>query len=136
MVVDEAYVDFGCESACGLIRRFPNLLVVHTLSKGRSLAGLRLGYAMGDAGLIEALDRVKNSFNSYPVDRLAMAGAIAALEDRDHFDRTRRAVMASRRRSIIVRHFPHPRIEAFLRITIGTDAQCRVLVDALKEMLA
>jgi len=175
VVVDEAYVDFGCESACGLIRRFPNLLVVHTLSKGRSLAGLRLGYAMGDAGLIEALDRVKNSFNSYPVDRLAMAGAIAALEDRDHFDRTRRAVMASRgrlvaelkelgfevlpsmanfifarhparggaelaaglrRRSIIVRHFPHPRIEAFLRITIGTDAQCRVLVDALKEMLA
>jgi histidinol-phosphate aminotransferase len=174
VVVDEAYVDFGCESCRGLIRAHPNLLVVHTLSKGRSLAGLRLGYALGDPGLIEALDRVKNSFNSYPLDRLAMAGGIAAMEDREHYDRTRQAVMRSRewlaaellrmgfevlpsaanfifarhperdgaglaaelrRRSIIVRHFNHPRIQDFLRITIGTDAQCQALTAALGAIL-
>jgi len=174
VVVDEAYVDFGCDSAVTLIQEHPNLLVIHTLSKGRSLAGLRLGFAMGHAGLIEALVRVKDSFNSYPVDRLAMAGAIAALEDVPWFERTRQAVMRSREaltaslgalgfevlpsaanfifarhplwagadltaklreRAIIVRHFNLPRIDAFLRISIGTDEQCGVLVDALREIL-
>lgn len=96
VVIDEAYVDFGTESAVGLIQRHPNLLVVHTLSKGRSLAGLRVGYAMGDADLIEGLERVKNSFNSYPLDRLAIAGAVASFEDLAYFEQTRLAVVASR----------------------------------------
>lgn len=100
VVIDEAYVDFGGDSAISLIGRFPNLLVVHTLSKSRSLAGLRVGFAVGDAGLIEALERVKNSFNSYPLDRLAIAGAVAAINDREHFERTRLAVMATRARLI------------------------------------
>jgi len=89
VVVDEAYVDFGTESAVSLIDRFPNLLVTHTLSKARSLAGLRVGYALGDPDLIEGLSRVKDSFNSYPVDSLAAAGAIAAMEDVAYFEMTR-----------------------------------------------
>ena len=174
VVVDEAYADFGGDTAIALVNRFPNLLVVHTLSKSRSLAGLRVGYAVGHPDLIEALERVKNSFNSYPLDRIAIAGAVAALEDRAWFDRTRNAVIASReqlvsdltllgfevlpsaanfvfarhpgrdgaelaqalrQRSIIVRHFKAPRIDQFLRITIGTDEQCDALVAALKEIL-
>jgi histidinol-phosphate aminotransferase len=174
VLLDEAYVDFGGESAVSLVADHPNLLIVRTLSKSHSLAGLRVGYAIGQAGLIEALERVKNSFNSYPLGRLAIAGAVAAIEDKEHFDRTRRAVMASRealvaslealgfrvqpsaanfvfathprrdagdlaqalrRRGIIVRHFQQPRIRQFLRISIGTDAQCRSLVGALEEIL-
>jgi histidinol-phosphate aminotransferase len=96
VLVDEAYVDFGGESALGLIARYPNLLVVHTLSKSRSLAGLRIGYACGQAHLIDALDRVKNSFNSYPLDHLAIAGGVAAFEDAAYFEQTRLAVMSSR----------------------------------------
>mgnify|MGYP005810215647 CR=1 FL=1 len=98
VVIDEAYVDFGAESAVPLIPRYPNLLVVHTLSKSRSLAGLRVGYALGQPDLIEALERVKNSFNSYPLDRLAQAGAIAALEDGAYFDETRARIVVSRER--------------------------------------
>jgi histidinol-phosphate aminotransferase len=174
VVVDEAYVDFGGETAIPLVARYPNLLVVQTLSKSRSLAGLRVGFAVGHADLIEALERVKNSFNSYPLDRLAIAGAVAAMEDRAHFEQTRQAVIRSREalvkelaalgfevlpsaanfvfarhprhdagelaaalrsRSIIVRHFRQPRIEQFLRITIGTDAQCQTLIGALREIL-
>jgi histidinol-phosphate aminotransferase len=96
VLVDEAYIDFGGETAIGLIERYPNLLVVQTLSKSRSLAGLRVGFAAGSRHLIEALERVKNSFNSYPIDRLALAGAIAAYEDVDYFEQTRQAVMQSR----------------------------------------
>ncbi|MBI5329449.1 MAG: histidinol-phosphate transaminase [Betaproteobacteria bacterium] len=175
VVVDEAYIDFGGKSAISLVNDHPNLLVVQTLSKSRSLAGLRVGFAVGHADLIEALERVKNSFNSYPLDRLALAGAVAAIEDTGHFERTRRAVIASREqlsadlaglgfevipssanfvfarhpdrdagelavalrtRSIIVRHFRQPRIEQYLRITIGTDAQCAALAGALREILA
>jgi len=175
VVIDEAYVDFGGESAIPLIAKYPNLLVVQTLSKSRSLAGLRVGFAAGHTDLIEALERVKNSFNSYPLDRLAIAGAVAAFEDREYFDKTCRAVIASReklvgelkalgfevlpsaanfifvrhpqhdaeksalalrQRSIIVRHFRLPRIEQFLRITVGTDGQCSALVAALKEILS
>ncbi|MDX9745513.1 MAG: histidinol-phosphate transaminase [Syntrophales bacterium] len=174
VVVDEAYVDFGTESAVPLIGRFPNLLVVQTLSKARSLAGLRVGFAMGDPGLIEALDRVKNSFNSYPLDRFAISGAVAALEDRAYFEKIRAKIIGTREmltanmrdlgfevlpssanfifvrhphreavelagklreRSIIVRHFPLPRIEQYLRITVGTDEQCGTLVSALREIL-
>ncbi|MDP4301769.1 histidinol-phosphate transaminase [Leptothrix discophora] len=96
VVVDEAYVDFGAESALPLIAAHPNLLVVHTLSKSRALAGLRVGCAFGQAELIEALVRVKDSFNSYPLDRLALVGAQAALEDADWFERACRAVIDSR----------------------------------------
>ena len=174
VVVDEAYVDFGADSAAGLIARFPNLLVVRTLSKSHSLAGLRVGYALGDPALIEALDRVKNSFNSYPLGRLAIAGAIAALEDREHFENTRRRLIANRERlvaelralgfevlpsaanfvfarhpgrdagrlaaglrarAVVVRHFRQPRIEQFLRISIGNEQQCAALVRALTELL-
>ena len=174
MVVDEAYVDFGGESAIPLIARYPNELVVQTLSKSRSLAGLRIGFAAGHADLVEALERVKNSFNSYPLDRLAIAGAVASYEDRDYFEQTCKAVIASReklvaelkvlgfevlpsaanfifarhprhdaqesalalrRRGIIVRHFKQPRIEQFLRITVGTDEQCAALATALREIV-
>ncbi|OZI79826.1 histidinol-phosphate transaminase [Bordetella genomosp. 2] len=98
VVVDEAYVDFGAESAVDLVARHDNLLVIQTLSKSRSLAGLRVGFAIGSRVLIEALERVKNSFNSYPIDRLAEAGAVAALEDTAYFERTRQAVIATRAR--------------------------------------
>jgi histidinol-phosphate aminotransferase len=174
VVIDEAYVDFGAESAVSLVNRHDNLLVVHTLSKSRSLAGLRVGFAVGHAKLIEALERVKNSFNSYPLGRLALAGAAAALEDREWFERTRQQVIRSREamtqalqrlgfdvlpscanfvfarhpqrdagelakalreRSVIVRHFRQPRIDQFLRISVGTDEQCQALIGALEAIL-
>jgi histidinol-phosphate aminotransferase len=96
VVVDEAYVDFGGESAVPLVARHDNLLVVQTLSKSRSLAGLRAGFAIGQRPLIEALERVKDSFNSYPLDCLAIAGSVAAIEDDAWFQDTRRRIMASR----------------------------------------
>ncbi|CAB3641262.1 histidinol-phosphate transaminase [Achromobacter sp. SIMBA_011] len=174
VVVDEAYVDFGAESAIALTARYDNLLVIQTLSKSRSLAGLRVGFAVGSPALIDGLERVKNSFNSYPVDRLASAGAVAALEDVEYFERTRQAVIQTRvrmtaglealgfevlpssanfvfarhasrdaaalaaglrERSIIVRHFRLPRIDQFLRITVGTDEQCELLLKALAELV-
>ncbi len=174
VLVDEAYVDFGGQSAVGLIARYPNLLVVHTLSKSRSLAGLRIGYACGQAHLINALERVKNSFNSYPLDRLAIAGGVAAFEDTAYFEETRQQVMSSREgltlamedlgfvvlpsqanfifarhpvhdaarlaadlrvRGVLVRHFKLPRIEQYLRISVGTPQQCDALVQALAAML-
>ncbi len=96
VVVDEAYIDFGGESAIALVDRYPNLLVTQTLSKSRSLAGLRVGLAVGHPDLIEALERIKNSFNSYPLDRIAIAGAAAAFEDRAYFEHTCQQVIASR----------------------------------------
>ena len=175
VLLDEAYVDFGGESAIALVNRYPNLLVVHTFSKSRSLAGLRVGFAAGHPDLIEALERVKNSFNSYPLDRLAIAGAVASVEDEAYFQDSCRKVIATReqlvtdmqalgfevlpsganfifarhpqhdgaaltaalrQRAIIVRHFKQPRIDQFLRITIGTDAQCQTLVQALREIFS
>lgn len=175
VLVDEAYVDFGGESAMQLIARHPNLLVVQTLSKSRSLAGLRVGFACGQPHIIEALTRVKNSFNSYPLDRLAQAGAIAALEDEAWFSKTRDAVIDTReglvlaledlgfdvlpsqanfvfarhpdrdaaqlaaglrQRKVLVRHFKQPRIDQYLRISIGTREQCMALVGALREVLS
>ena len=96
VVVDEAYVDFGAETAVSLIKSHPNLLVVQTFSKSRALAGLRVGFAIGQPELLAGLERIKNSFNSYPVDRLASAGAIAAMEDRATFEHDRQRIMASR----------------------------------------
>lgn len=174
VLVDEAYIDFGAQSAVSLIARYPNLLVVQTLSKSRSLAGLRVGFACGQAPLIDALARVKNSFNSYPIDRLASAGAVSALEDEAWFRQTRDAIVdtreglvlqledlgfevqpshanfvfvrhpahdaaalaaALRERAVLVRHFRQPRIEQYLRISIGTRAQCSALVDALATIV-
>ncbi|MGM0569669.1 histidinol-phosphate transaminase [Marinobacter sp.] len=174
VVVDEAYVDFGAESAIMLVNRYPNLLVSQTLSKARSLAGLRIGLAIGHRDLIEALNRVKNSFNSYPLDRLAQAGAIAAFEDEAWFNETRQRVMDERERvttamkpmgfevlpssanfifarhgtlsgaelalrlrerGIIVRHFDKPRIDNFLRITIGTVDQNDELLQVLESLV-
>jgi len=174
VIIDEAYVDFGGETAIPLIADHPNLLVVHTMSKSRSLAGLRVGYAIGDVGLIEALVRVKDSFNSYPLDRLAQVGAIASIEDDEYFQAGRKAVIdararlierlvafgfevlpsaanfvfarhparegaalaqALRERAVLVRHFAAPRIDQFLRITVGTDEQNEALLAALSELL-
>ena len=100
VVIDEAYVDFGGESVVPLVRRHPQLLVSHTLSKSRALAGLRVGYAIGQPELIEALNRVKNSFNSYPLDRFAQAGAIAAMDDEDYFQAMCRKVVATREKLV------------------------------------
>lgn len=174
VLVDEAYIDFGGESAIALVDRYPNLLVCQTLSKSRSLAGLRAGLAVGHPDLIEALERIKNSFNSYPLDRIAIAGAAAAFEDREYFERTCRQVIDSRERvvasmrelgfevlpsaanfifarhsqrdagqlaaglreqGVIVRHFKLPRIDQFLRITIGAPEQNQALLDALSGIL-
>ena len=96
VLVDEAYIDFGVVSAISLVNRYPNLLVAQTLSKSRSLAGLRVGLAVGHVDLIEALERVKNSFNSYPLDRIAIAGAAAAFEDQRYFQQTCQQVIDSR----------------------------------------
>jgi len=174
VLVDEAYVDFGGQSALPLIGHYPNLLVVQTLSKSRSLAGLRVGFACGQQHLVDALVRVKNSFNSYPLDRLAQAGAVGSLEDEGWFTKTRDAVIDTReglvlaleglgfdvlpsqanfvfarhpardaaelaadlrQRKVLVRHFKQPRIDQFLRISIGTRDQCAALVTALREVL-
>lgn len=99
VVIDEAYVDYGTESCISLLRGNScpeNLLVVHTLSKSRALAGLRVGFAVGHPDLIEGLERVKNSFNSYPLGRLAQAGAIAAIEDQAHLEETSAKVIQTR----------------------------------------
>src|SRR6195256_3909303 len=98
VVIDEAYVDFGAETAIPLVASHQNLLVVQTMSKSRALAGLRVGYAIGDADLIEALTRVKDSFNSYPHGRPAQAGAIASLEDEVYFQQSRTRVIEGRER--------------------------------------
>lgn len=170
VVVDEAYIDFGGETAIKLIDKYPNLLVVQTLSKSRSLAGMRVGLAVGDKELIDALDRVKNSFNSYPLDRLAEAATVVAFEDDDYFKACRDKIIATRawtvteleklgfevlpsqanfifakpigknaadvaqflrEHKILVRYFNKPRIDQFLRITIGTDEQMKKMIAVL-----
>ncbi len=175
IVIDEAYVDFGAESAVDLVSRYENLVVCQTTSKSRSLAGLRVGFAIGQAHLIAALEAVKNSFNSYPIDRFAIAAAVASFEDQDYFQEQCEKVIASREKlvanltelgfnvlpskanfifathslhdaaqlaeklreqGIIVRYFNKPRINQFLRITIGTDEQNQRLVDTLEMLIS
>jgi histidinol-phosphate aminotransferase len=175
VVIDEAYVDFGAQSAVTLLDRYSNLLIIQTLSKSRSLAGLRVGFAVGHPDLIAGLERVKNSFNCYPLGQVQQAGAVAALDDQAYTEQTARAIIASRswltaqmqalgfevlpshanfifarhprhdgarlaaelrQRAILVRHFKQPRIDQFLRISIGTDRECSALVDALRTILA
>ena len=175
VVVDEVEKsDFEAESAVPLIARHDNLLVVQTLSKSRALAGLRVGFAIGQRPLIEALERVKDSFNSYPLDCLAIAGAVAAIKDDAWFQETRQRIIANREvlaralaelgfdvlpsmanfifarhrgRSgaylasqlrelgVLVRHFQKPRIEDFLRITVGTEDQCSRLIAAIRGLI-
>ncbi|MFK7994968.1 MAG: histidinol-phosphate transaminase [Granulosicoccus sp.] len=96
LLVDEAYADFGAQSVVPLIHEYPNLLVSHTFSKGRSLAGMRLGVAFGDASLIEGLQRVKNSFNSYPVDVLAQVAGLASIEDETYYRSTIKTIIDTR----------------------------------------
>lgn len=173
VVVDEAYVDFGAESASVLLGRCDNIVVVHTLSKSRSLAGMRVGFAMGSREIVDGLNRIKDSFNSYPLDTLAQVAAVAAIEDTAYFDETRQAVMqarellarnlarlgfevlpsatnfvfvrhphhdasalsgALRERNILVRHFRNPRIDQFLRITVGTPEGCERLCKTLADV--
>lgn len=98
VIVDEAYIDYGGESAIGLINEYPNLLVIHTFSKSRALAGMRIGFAFGDSDLIQALDSVKNSFNSYTLDRLAITAGTAALKDPEYYKGTVQRVIATRER--------------------------------------
>lgn len=172
VVIDEAYVDFGAESAVGLVNRYENLVVCQTTSKSRSLAGLRVGFAIAQPHLIAALEAVKNSFNSYPIDRFAIAAAVASFEDQAYFEEQLQRVISSREKlvddltalgfkvlpskanfifashsvldagqlaqqlreqGIIVRYFNKPRINQFLRITVGTDEQNMRLVQTLKQ---
>ena len=175
IVVDEAYVDFAEESAVSLITNFDNLLVTQTLSKSRGLAGLRVGLALGNPALIEGMERVKNSFHPYALDRLAAAGAAAAFDDVDYFKSTCDKVIhtrttstqsltnlgfevlpsstnfvfakhpnhdaaklfqALRERDIIVRYFTSPRINEYLRISIGTDQEMDAFIKTITEIIS
>lgn len=173
VILDEAYIDFGGRSAAGLINRCPNLLVVRTFSKSYSLAGLRVGYALGDEELIEGIMRVKDSFNSYTVDRLAQIGAREAIRDDFYFQETRAKIIRTRERvsaklndwgfhvipsqanfifienrqypgrvlfqklrekGILVRYFDKPKIDNFIRVTIGTDGEMDCFLEAIADI--
>jgi histidinol-phosphate aminotransferase len=173
VIIDEAYVDFGGDSAIKLIDAYPNLLVIQTFSKSRSLAGLRIGFAIGNEELVEALNRIKNSFNSYTLDRMAMAAAVEAIRDEEYFKETCKSVIETRERvaqqleqlgfnvipskanflfishekfaaqslyeklkeeGILVRYFNKPRINNYLRVTIGTDKEMSTFIGALKTL--
>ncbi|HLR67372.1 histidinol-phosphate transaminase [Virgibacillus alimentarius] len=174
VVVDEAYIDFASGSAISLINSYDNLLVVQTLSKSRSLAGLRVGFALGNAALIQALTRIKDSFNSYPIDRLAIVGAEAAMLDHTYFKQTTERIIQTRewvakelkdyhfhvipsqanflfvrhndhqakdlyerlkQEGVVVRHFDKDPIANYLRITIGTDEEMKLLFTKLAFIL-
>ncbi|RCX08917.1 histidinol-phosphate aminotransferase [Anaerobacterium chartisolvens] len=174
VIIDEAYIDFGGESAAGLIDSYPNLLVVQTLSKSRSLAGMRIGFALGDSSLIEALGRIKNSFNSYTIDRIALAAANESFRDEEYFRSVSAKIICTRERTaselkdmgftvldskanflfishpdvaardlfellrdkgILVRYFNKPRIDSFLRITIGNDSDMDYVLETIKNLL-
>ena len=174
VVIDEAYIDFGGQSSVGLLADNPNLIVTQTMSKSRSMAGMRIGFALGSANLIEGLDRVKNSFNSYPLGHLQIAAGISAIEDSSHFKDTCQRVICNRGKltndleelgfsvlpsagnfvlvrhceksapkiygqlkdsGILVRYFNKPRLDNFLRITVGTIEQNEQLIAALSNIL-
>lgn len=175
VIIDEAYIDFGAQSALPLLAKYENLLIVQTMSKSRSLAGMRIGYALGSETLIQTLEAVKNAYNSYTLDALALAVGAAAVADEDYFQDTCRKVIETRtqtaerlralgftvlpsetnflfvthptvpapdifaylkQKNIFIRYFKLPRIERYLRITIGTDAQMEQLLSALQEYLS
>lgn len=175
VVVDEAYIDFGGVSALPLIQKYDNLLVVQTFSKSRAMAGIRIGYAFGCEKLIKYLSDVKFSFNSYTMNRPALALGIEAVRDDAYFkeivdkivntrewvkkelkelgfvfkDSMSNFIFAThpdydivnifeelRKRDIYVRHFNGERIRDYLRITIGTDEEMKILIDTIKEIVA
>ena len=174
IIIDEAYIDFGGESAVKIINQYANLLIIQTVSKARSLAGLRVGFALGQQGLIEGLTRIKNSFNSYTLDRLAIAGAIASFQDQDYFRESRERVIQTRERiatalkkkgfqvipsqanfifishqqqkaeqlfdqlksrGILVRYFKQPRIENYLRVSIGTEQEMDTFLAEISALI-
>lgn len=174
ILVDEAYADFGAQSAIDLIKHYPNIVVSQTFSKARSMAGLRLGAAFADPGLISALRRVKDSFNSYPVDAIAEAAGIASLEDETYYRTTIDKIINTRTKTIdelkkrgfstapssanfiftshanrsakeifsklndqniLIRYWDKPRLENWLRITIGTDSEMQKFFLALDQAL-
>jgi len=175
VIIDEAYIDFGGKSAVSLLNKYDNLVVVHTFSKSRSLAGIRVGYAMCGEELVSYLEAVKNSFNSYTLNSLSQAVAAACAEDREYFELCRNKIINTRERivlelsklgfqtipsmsnfvfttnlsvkasvifeelkkiNIFVRYFDKPRINNYLRITIGTDSEMDSLVSALEKITA
>lgn len=174
VIVDEAYVDFGGVTAVPLLKEYDNLVITRTFSKSRSMAGMRLGWAMGGKELISALYAAKDSMNSYPVDSIAQAAGVASIEDEEYFQTTLKRVIATRERlaaamrdmgfalpdsqtnfvfaahpkysakeifeflktrDIYVRWFNKPRIDNYLRITVGTDEETDALIGALNEFV-
>jgi len=174
VIIDEAYVDFAKESAVELTIQCENLLVIQTLSKSRSLAGLRVGFAIGHPNLIEGLNRIKDSFNSYTIDRLAMAGARASILDKEYFKETTAKIIYTREwvkeemkkrgfhvlpsqtnflfachyqksasqlyedlkeDGVLIRHFNKPKIDNYIRITIGTDEQMKTFIKKLDKLI-
>lgn len=175
VIVDEAYIDFGGDTAKELIRKYDNVLVVQTYSKSRSLAGLRIGYAIGNKELIKAMNDVKYSYNSYTMNEPSIVLGTAVLEDEEYFQETRNKIIDTRewfqtemrkigfsfadskanfifathesvpakeifegakKAKIYVRYFDQPRINNYLRITIGTREEMETLLDFLKEFTA
>ena len=178
ILCDEAYIDFGGESCIELTQKHDNILVVHTLSKSRSLAGARVGFAIGNAELISSLDSIKNSFNSYTIDRLSLKTAAAAIKDREYFENCLKKVIGTRNwatqelrklnfevlessanfifarptkfisegmsaqklyeklkeNGILLRFWNKPRISDWLRITVGTDAEMKALLDEIAKL--
>jgi histidinol-phosphate aminotransferase len=172
VIVDEAYIDFGGESALSLIDKYDNLVVVRTFSKSRSMAGLRIGYAISNTELIKALNDVKYSYNSYTMNRPSILLGVESIKDDEYFKSTVAKVTATRERfvkniyelgftclpssanfvfathnsipakdifeaakanNIFVRYFDKPRINNYLRITIGTDEEMDRFVEFLGE---
>lgn len=175
VIVDEAYIDFGGDTAKELTRKYDNVLVVQTYSKSRSLAGLRIGYAIGNKELIKAMNDVKYSYNSYTMNEPSIVLGTAVLEDEEYFQETRNKIIdtrewfqiemrkigfsfadskanfifathesvpakeifeAAKKAKIYVRYFDQPRINNYLRITIGTRDEMETLLDFLKEFTA
>lgn len=174
VIIDEAYVDFGGYSSIELLNKYENLLIIHTFSKSRSLAGMRLGAAIGNIQLIQTLEAIKNSYNSYTVDAIAIAAGTASVNDDEYFRATLSNVISTRERvakelisfgfqvcpshsnflfvthtkiiakdlfeklreqNIFIRYFNLPRIDNYLRITIGTNEQMNQLLIAIKNYL-
>lgn len=174
VIIDEAYIDFGGKSALPLIERYENLLVVQTFSKSRSMAGMRIGFAIGSRPLIDAMYAVRNSYNSYTMNLPSILCGVEAVKDRAYFDKTRTAIIETRelvtkqleqlgffvlpsktnflfvthervsaeelfemlrKKHIYVRYFKKPRIQNYLRITIGTKEQMECLVNELEAYL-